>query len=158
MGFYANLDNVAVGKPSTPSSLPARGSTERDGRLRVDPKSGARFARGAEADDDDVVDLRFEAQIWNERDYDGRVHFLRREGFFDDLHREWDKHDDAEQAKKDLKELADDPEGAGDVEGGAVLPWHFKEADLEEEEETEEEDEDEDEVRSRLISGLTSAI
>ena len=46
--------------------------------------------------------------------------FLRREGFFDDLHREWDKHDDAEQAKKDLKELADDPEGAGDVEGGAV--------------------------------------
>ena len=63
------------------------------------------------------------------------MYFLRNEGFFDDLHREWDKHDDAEQAKKDLKELADDPEGAGDVEGGAVLPWHFKDAEREDDDE-----------------------
>ena len=58
--------------------------------------------------------MQFEADIWNERDYNGRVHFLRKEGYFDDLHREWDKHDDAEQAQKDLKELADDPEPAAD--------------------------------------------
>ena len=132
-GFFANMDNVTIGKPSTPVSR-ARNAGN-DDPLRVDPKAGARFARSAEADSDDVVDLQFEADIWNERDYNGRVHFLRKEGYFDDLHREWDKHDDAEQAQKDLKELADDPEGAGDVEGGAVLPWHFKEADLEEEEE-----------------------
>ena len=129
-GFFANMDNSTIGKPSTPVSR-ARNAGN-DDPLRVDPKAGARFARSAEADSDDVVDLQFEADIWNERDYNGRVHFLRKEGYFDDLHREWDKHDDAEQAQKDLKELADDPEGAGDVEGGAVLPWHFKEADLEE--------------------------
>ena len=122
-GFFANLDNVNIGKPSG------------EAPLRVDPKTGARFARGAEAESDDVVDLQFEADIWNARDYEGRVYFLRNEGFFDDLHREWDKHDDAEQAKKDLKELADDPEGAGDVEGGAVLPWHFKDAEREDDDE-----------------------
>ena len=127
-GFFANMDNVTIGKLLDVVSR-ARNAGN-DDPLRVDPKAGARFARSAEADSDDVVDLQFEADIWNERDYNGRVHFLRKEGYFDDLHREWDKHDDAEQAQKDLKELADDPEGAGDVEGGAVLPWHFKEADL----------------------------
>ena len=114
-GYFANLDNVSLGKSSRQQSL------------KVAPKDGASVARGAEADDPDVIDLSFEQEVWEGRDYDGKVHFLRHEGFFDDLHREWDKHDDLDKKKSDMKELADDPE-TDDVEGGAVLPWHFRDA------------------------------
>ena len=114
-GYFANLDNVSVGKRDSGKLA----------SLKVAPSAGALFARGAEADDGDAVDLSFETSVWNDRDYDGRVYFLRHEGFFDDLHREWDKHDELEKKKVDLKKLADDPE-TEDVEGGAVLPWHFR--------------------------------
>ena len=57
------------------------------------PKRVAKFAKGSnyadpELFDEDVVDLDFEAEVFSGREYEGKVHFLRREGYFDDLHQE----------------------------------------------------------------------
>jgi hypothetical protein len=92
-----------------------------------------------------VIDLDWESEQYAKREYDGRVYFCRHEGYFDDLHREWDRLDDIAEKKyepKEAVETAMNGEDAAlsfndDVEGGAILPWHF----LDEEEDDEEEEE-----------------
>lgn len=117
-GFLANINNHS------------------DGKLTVAPKGAAKFAKGSnyadvELFDEDVVDLDFEAEVFSGREYEGKVHFLRREGYFDDLHQEWDRMAKNDEKTKNLKDLVEEPD---DVEGGAVLPWHFQD---EEEDEAE---------------------
>ena len=107
-----------------------------DGKLTVALKGAAKFAKGSnyadvELFDEDVVDLDFEAEVFSGREYEGKVHFLRREGYFDDLHQEWDRMAKNDEKTKNLKDLVEEPD---DVEGGAVLPWHFQD---EEEDEAE---------------------
>jgi len=136
--FISELGNVQTGKSSR-SMLSAQ-------NLRVDPTDGSKFARGAGAEDSEVIDLDWEAEQYVAREYDGRVYFCRFEGYFDDLHREWDRLNEAEKKKADEKEeLQAAIEGndvGDDVEGGAILPWHFLDDKEEEEEEYVPEDVD----------------
>ena len=59
--FYGGLSNVQAGKPAPNMDR------QKSQQLKVDPADGAKFARGSNADDDNVIDLDWEAEVYRER-------------------------------------------------------------------------------------------
>ena len=129
-GGDANPKPGAVPKPKPKPKPGANAAQQPAAPLVVDPKRGeadvakSAYVKQSILEDDVAIDLDFEAEVFTAREYEGKVHFLRKEGYFDDLHQEWDKLDEKNARRQEIRDRVDDPT-ADDVEGGSVLPWHF---------------------------------